>query len=103
MDVLRRAHSSQPLRQAPLTVGPDVEDAEGEEFVVEKISAVKLAPFARKRGLWLQFLTHYTGYAQPEWSLLTDVNDPEALDVFFASTEWKTFSDSPEYRDWALA
>ena len=63
VDVLRRAHSSQPLRQAPLTVGPDAEDAEGEEFVVEKISAVKLAPYARKRGLWLQFLSYYTGYA----------------------------------------
>ena len=45
VDVLRRAHSSQPLRQAPLTVGPDAEDVEGEEFVVEKVSAVKLAPF----------------------------------------------------------
>jgi hypothetical protein len=53
--------------------------------------------------MWLQFLTHYTGYAQPKWSLLTDVNDLEALDVFFASDEWKTFFDSPEYRDWALA
>jgi hypothetical protein len=37
VDVLRRAHSSQPLRQAPLTVGHDGEDAEGEEFAVEKI------------------------------------------------------------------
>ena len=43
VDVLRRAHSSQPLRQAPLSVGPDPEDAEGEEFVVEKISAIKQA------------------------------------------------------------
>ena len=53
VDVLRPAHLSQPLRQAPLTVGHDAEDAEGGEFAIEKISAIKLAPFARKRGLWL--------------------------------------------------
>ena len=35
----------------PLNVGPETEDAEGEEYIVEKISDVKLAPFGRKRGL----------------------------------------------------
>lgn len=48
-----------------MNFGPDVEDAEGEDFIVGKIYGVELAPFARKRGLWLQFITHYVGYDQP--------------------------------------
>lgn len=71
---LRRANSSQPLQQTPLTLGRDVEDVEGEKFAVERISTVKVAPFVLKRGLWLEFLTYYSGYAQPEWSLLAGVN-----------------------------
>ena len=90
-----------PFAKGPLNVGPEAEDAEGEEYLVEKISDVKIAPFGRKRGLCLQFLVHYSGYPEPEWSLLSDVEDLEALDEFYASTTWRAFSDGPEYRDWA--
>ena len=38
-------------KKGPLNVGPEAEDAEGEEYIVERISDVKLAPFCRKRGL----------------------------------------------------
>jgi hypothetical protein len=103
VDVLRKASSPSPLQKGPLNVGPEAEDAEGEEYLVEKISNVKIAPFGRKRGLWLQFLVHYFGYPEPEWSLLSDVDDLEVLDEFYASTTWRAFSDSPEYRDWAQA
>ena len=48
--VLRKASTPSPLQQGPLNVGPETEDAEGEEYIVEKISDVKLAPFGRKRG-----------------------------------------------------
>ena len=64
---------------------------------------MKLAPFGRKRGLWLQFLVHYAGYSEPEWSLLYDVDDLEALDSFYASTTWRAFSDGPECHDLAQA
>ena len=86
VDVLRKASTPIPLQQGPLKVGPETEDADGEEYIVERISYVKLAPFGRKRGLWLQFLVHYAGYPEPEWSLLSDVDDLEALDSFYAST-----------------
>ena len=79
VDVLRKASTPSPLQQGPLHVGPETEDAEGEEYIVEKISDVKLAPFGRRRGLWLQLLVHYASYPQPEWSLLSDVDDIEAL------------------------
>ena len=82
VDVLRKASTPSPLQQESLNVGPETEDAEGEEYIVEKISYVKLAPFGRKRGSWLQFLVHYTGYPEPEWSLLSDVDDLKALDLF---------------------
>ena len=52
---------------------------------------MKLAPFGRKRALWLQFLVHYAGYSEPERSLLDDVDDLEALDAFYASTTWRAF------------
>ena len=58
------------------------------EYIVERISDVKIAPFGRKRGLWLQFLVHYSGYPEPEWSLLSDVDDLEALDKLYTSTTW---------------
>ena len=66
VDVLRKASTPSPLQQGPLNVGPETEDAEGEEYIVEKISGVKLAPFGRKRELWLRFLVHYAGYPKPE-------------------------------------
>ena len=103
VDVLRKASTPSPLQQGPLNVGPETEDAEGEEYIVERISYVKLAPFGRKRGLWLRFLVHYIGYPKPEWSLLSDVDDLEALDLFYASTTRRAFSDGPEYQDWAHA
>ena len=79
--MLRKASTPSPLQQGrPLNVGHETEDAEGEEYMVERISDVKFAPFGRKRGLWLQFLVHYAGYSEPEWSLLSDVDDLEALD-----------------------
>ena len=92
-----------PFAKGPLNVGPEAEDAEGEEYLVEKISDVKIAPFGRKWGLWLQFLVHYYGSTEPEWYLLSDVDDLEALDKLYASTTWKVFSDGLEYRDWAQA
>ena len=103
VDVLRRANTPQPLQRDPVNVGPDGEDQDGDEFLVEKISDVRLAPFARKRGLWLQFLVHYAGYEQPEWSLLQDVDDLAVLDELFTTSTRRTFSDSPAYRDWAQA
>ena len=65
LDVLKKAS---PLQQGPLNVGHETEDAEGEEYIVEKISDVKLASFGRKRRLWLQFRVHYAGYQEPEWT-----------------------------------
>ena len=54
VDVLQKASTPSPLQQGPLNVGHEPEDAEGEEYIVEKISDVKLAPFGRKRGLRLR-------------------------------------------------
>ena len=49
------------------------------------------------------FLVHYSGYPEPEWSLLSGVDDFEALDKFYTSTTWRAFCDGPEYRDWTQA
>ena len=53
VDVLKKASTPSPLQQGPLNVGHETEDAEWEEYIVERISDVKFAPFGRKRGLWL--------------------------------------------------
>ena len=90
VDVLRKASTPSPLQQGPLNVGPETEDVEGQRYIVEEISDVKFAPFGRK---WLQFLVHYASYPKPEWSLLSDVDDLEALYLFYASATWRAFSD----------
>ena len=62
----------------------------GRNTSLTKISDAKLAHFGRKRGLWLQFLVHDAGYPEPEWSLLSDVDDLEALGLFYAAATFLT-------------
>ena len=47
-----------------------------------------------RRGLYLQFSTHFVGYDVSEWMLLEQVDDREQLFVFLLSDVWAQFSQS---------
>ena len=74
---------------------------EGEEVGVEGIIDVKIDKFPNTRGPYLQFLTHYTGDIDHEWSLLHDVNECAALGQFLTTRTWRDFAKSTEYQDFA--
>ena len=66
----------------------------GKNILSRKSRMSKQLPLAENEDCGYNF-----GYPEPEWSLLSDVDDLEALDEFYASTTWGAFFDSPEYRD----
>jgi len=90
VNLLSRAASTTPLRERQ-------QEVTDEEFVVERLSDVKVDTAENKRGLHVQFLTHYQGYSEPEWNLYTNLNDTLALDEFLKTDTWATFAHSQEY------
>ena len=76
-DLLSYATSSTSLR-------PHQEAMEGdyEEYSDDYISDVKIDNWPRRRGHYLQFLTHFVSFDIPEWMLLEQVDDCERLSIF---------------------
>ena len=93
VDVLSKAATSTPLRSKAVDAVDD-----GLEYGVEKITDVKLDKWPRRRGLQVQFLTHYVGYDVPEWSLLELLDDTVALDNFLTTDRWVSFAQTDQYR-----
>ena len=79
-DLLSYATTSTSLR-------PHQAEIEGdhEEYAVDYISDVKIDNWPRRRGPYLQFLTHFVSFDIPEWLLLEQVDDCEQLSVFLES------------------
>ena len=94
VDVLSKAMSNKPLRPQPVDAVDD-----GLEYDVEKITDVKLDVWPRRRGPQVQFLTHYVGYEDPEWSLLELLDDTVALDNFLKTDHWASFTATDEYKN----
>jgi hypothetical protein len=93
-DLLSHATSSTSLR-------PHQAEIEGdhEEYAVDYISDVKIDKWPRRRGSYLQFLTHFVSFDIPEWLLLEQVDDCEQLSIFLDSEKWKVFSLGKDYLD----
>ena len=93
-DLLSHATSSTSLR-------PHQAEIEGdhEEYAVDYISDVKIDKWPRRRGSYLQFLTHFVSFDIPEWLLLEQVDDCEQLSFFLGSEKWKVFSLGKNYLD----
>jgi hypothetical protein len=73
-----------------------------EEYAVDYISDVKIDNLPRRRGPYLQFLTHFVSFDIPEWLLLEQVDDCEQLSIFIASEKWNIFSKGKEYLVFAI-
>ena len=71
-DLLSHASSSTSLK-------PHQAKNEGdhEEYAVDHISNVKIDNWPRRRGPYVQFLTHFVSFDIPEWLLLEQVDDCE--------------------------
>ena len=93
VDVLSKATSQVPLRVQPVDAVDD-----GLEYEIEKITDVKLDTWPRRRGLQVQFLTHYVGFDNPEWSILELLDDTAALDNFLKTDRWASFAETDSYK-----
>ena len=57
-------------------------EGDHEEYAFDFISDVKIHNWPRRRGPYLQFLTHFIFFDIPEWMLLEQVDDCEQI-IFF--------------------
>jgi hypothetical protein len=91
-DLLSKASTSTPLRHRPAEI-----ESDHNEYAIDFISDVKIDNWPSRRGLYLQFLTHFVGYDVPEWMLLEQVDDCEQLSVFLSSDVWAQFAQTQSY------
>jgi hypothetical protein len=76
-------------------------EGDHEEYAVDYISDVKIYNWPRRRGPYLQFLTHFVSFDIPERLLLDQVHDCEQLSAFLDSEKWNDFSKGENYLDFA--
>ena len=95
-NLLSHASSSTSLRPHQAEIEGDYE-----EYAVDYISDVKIDNWPQRRGMYLQFLTHFVSFDIPKWILLEHVYDFEQLSVFLGSEKWNTFSNGKDYLDFA--
>ena len=91
-DLLSHATSSTSLRPHPAEI-----EGDQEEYAIDFISDVKIDHWPRRRGPYLQFLTHFVNFDIPEWMLLEQVDECEQLSVFLNCEKWKVFSQGKDY------
>ena len=91
-DLLSKASNSTNLRHRPAEIKSDHNG-----YAIDCISDVKVDNWPNRRGLYLQFLTHFVGYDIPEWMLLEQVDACEQLSIFFSSDFWAQFSQTQYY------
>jgi hypothetical protein len=72
-------------------------ESDHNEYAIDFISGVKVDNWPSRRGLYLQFLTHFVGYDVPKWMLLEQVDDCEQLSIFLSSDVWAQFSQTQFY------
>jgi hypothetical protein len=92
-DLLSKATNSTPLRLQHVEV-----ESDHDEYAIDFISDAKVDNWPNRRGLYLQFLTHFVGYDVPKWMLLEQVDDCEQLSVFLSSSNvWARVSQAQAY------
>ena len=91
-DLLSKASTSTSLRHRTVEI-----ESDHNEYAIDFILDVKVANWPNRRGLYLQFLTHFVGYGVPEWILLEQVDNCEELSVFSSSDVWPQFSQPQSY------
>ena len=64
-DLLSHATSTTSLRPHPSEI-----EGDHDEYAIDYIFDVKFDIWPRRKGLYLQYLTHFVGYEIPEWMLL---------------------------------
>jgi hypothetical protein len=72
-----------------------------EEHAIDFIAEVKIVNLPRRRGPYLQFLTHSMSFDIPEWLLLEQVDDCEQRFIFLYNEKWNNFSKEKDYLDFA--
>ena len=90
--LLSKSSNSTSLRHQPVEI-----ESDHNEYAIDYISDAKVDNLPNRRGLYLQFLTHFVGYDVPEWMLLEQVDDFEQLSVFLSSGVWDHFSQTKAY------
>jgi hypothetical protein len=93
-DLLSHAASSTSIRNHQAEIEDD-----HEEYAIDLISDVKIDNWPRRRGPYLQFLTHFVSFDIPEWLLLEQVDDCEQLSIFLNTEKWNVFSLGKDYLD----
>jgi len=86
-DLPSKASNSTPLRHQFAKI-----ESDHNEYAINYTSDAEVDNWPSRRGLYLQFLTHFVGYDVPEWMLLGHVDDCEHLSVFPSSDVWPQFS-----------
>jgi hypothetical protein len=76
-------------------------EGDPEEYGVNYIFDVKIDNWPRRRGPYLQFLTHFVSFDILEWLLLEQVDDCERLFIFHDNEKWNNFSKGENYLDFA--
>ncbi len=71
-DLLSKASTSTPLRHRHAEI-----ESDHNEYAIDFISDVKVINWPSRRGLYLQFLTHFVGYDVLEGMVLEQVDDCE--------------------------
>jgi hypothetical protein len=96
-DLLSKASNFTPSRHRPAKI-----ESDHNEYAIDFISDVKVDNWPNRRGLNLQFLTHFVGYDVHEWMLLEQVDDCEKLSLFLSSNVWAQFSQTQPYVQFKL-
>jgi hypothetical protein len=76
-------------------------EGDQEEYAIDHIYNVKIDNYPRRRGPYLQFLTHFVSFDIHEWLLLEQVDDCELLSIFLGSEKWNIVSKGKDYLDFA--
>jgi len=76
-------------------------EGDHEEHTVDYIYDVKIDNRPRRRGPYLQFLTHFLSFDIPEMLLLEQVDDYEQFSLFSGKEKWNTFFKGKDYLDFA--
>ena len=61
------------------------------KYAIDFISDVKIDNWLRRRGPYLQFLTHFVSFQILEWMILEQVDDCEQLSVFVNTEKWNVY------------
>ncbi len=95
-DLLSHASTSTSLRPHKAEIEGDHED-----YAADLIVDVKIDKWPRRRGPYLQLLTHFVSFDILEWLVLEQVDDCEHMSIFLDNEKWNNFSKGKGYLDFA--